>query len=219
MFNNVDITKLTPSVMERIPQLQDYLLSEDVLGNPDAQNSAQRAESEAGRMTKAYNAIMDFSKSVSPPPTAEQAAQANKAYETRQAEAYNTGEKKYQPNSRVFAGGYFETDNQGRLKDETYEIARKMNSGELLGFAPMGGGRSNSRGRQSVQYPQTNTSNVAKFGEAPRQATEFETHLARIRGTQPGVETFGNSQDRARWEADAYRAKAMSEAEAQKNKK
>jgi hypothetical protein len=33
------------------------------------------------------------------------------------------------------------------------------------------------------------------------------------------VETFGNSQDRARFESQAYKAKAMAEAQAEKNAK
>jgi hypothetical protein len=64
---------------------------------------------------------------------------------------------------------------------------------------------------------QTSTANVAKFGEKPREATEFETHLAQIRG-QKG-ETMGNADDRARWEAQAYKAKAMSEAQAAQDAK
>jgi hypothetical protein len=47
----------------------------------------------------------------------------------------------YAPNRRVFAGSYYNTDAYGNLKTEAYEIGRKMNSGELVGFAPMGGGK------------------------------------------------------------------------------
>jgi len=199
----------TPKIGQT-PQLQNYFASENVLGNPDAQNSAQRADGGANNLREAYEALYRD-------PVTLEAIKKNqeaKMFESEQAE------KKYPPNYRVFAGSFYETDNQGRLKTEMYDIAQKMNSGQLLGFAPMGGsGINNSRGRQSVQYPQTNTSNVAKYGETPRTATEFETHLARIRGTQPGVETFGNSQDRARFESQAYKAKAMAEAQAEKNAK
>ena len=192
-----------PSISQP-PPLQNYFSSENVLGNPQAQNSAQRAEAGVNSMSKAYDSVL--------------------GYNNPQQQELAAGEKKYPANYRVFKGGFFETDNQGRLKDEMYDIAQKMNSGQLLGFAPMGGGvggnrrGSNASNAQNQVAPPLSTSlNVAKFGETPRQATEFETHLAQIRGEKG--ETMGSSTDRARWEADAYRAKAMSEAQAAQDAK
>lgn len=195
----------TAPAISQPPQLQNYFSSENVLGNPNAQNSAQRAEAGVNDLRKSYESVL--------------------SYNNPQGQELAAGEKKYAPNSRVFAGGYFETDSQGRLKDEMYDIAQKMNSGQLSGFAPMGGGGggggrigSNALTTQNqVNLPKSTSLNVAKFGETPRQATEFETHLAQIRG-QKG-ETMGNADDRARWEAQAYRAKAESEAQAEQDKK
>lgn len=264
-----------PSLGQSAP-LDNYLSSESVLGNPDAQNSAQKADNASSNMAQAYDSVKSFlgspegmklqqrtaagmadqdpnavfdlnGKNASAEMLKSQVAAQEEAdkkisaqnslskidqqlkdiYSDKQYasdpskmnqiaqlkdDQYIAGRMSgYSPSGKtVFAGGYKEVLPSGKLRDEMSDIAYKMNNENFAGFAKMGGGKG-----KMTSGMQTNTSNVAKFGETPRVATDFETSLAMIRG-QKG-ETMGNSDDRARWEAQAYRAKAESEAKAAKD--
>ena len=133
------------------PKMDNYFSSEDVLGRPTAKNTAQRGMSQSEQMKAAYEELMN-PKTMTP---------KMMSLLEKESTATSDGGTKYPPNTRVFAGAYYDTTPKGELKTETWNIADKMNRGLITGILPWTGGGGWSSGGQ------TSTSNIAPTGYKP----------------------------------------------------
>jgi len=127
----------------------------------DAQNTAQRSKDMSNDLEDAYKATTDIGELSKLFKGFASGLEENKMYNPSATginapSMFKPTQGQYGPQRKVFAGGYYQTDPYGNLKTEASEIARKLSSGELVGFAPMGGGQGYTE--------QTSTSNIAPYG-------------------------------------------------------
>lgn len=164
-FNESRIGTLDPAEAFELKgfQLQhpEFLDSSHPLAFGDAQNTAQRSKDMSNDLEDAYKATTDI----------EELSKLFKGFagELEENKMYNpsaTGinapsmfkqtKGQYGPQRKVFAGGYYETDPQGFLKNETYNMAKTGFMSSLGGY---GGGFSSG--------PQTSAANISSYGQTP----------------------------------------------------
>lgn len=145
----------------------------------DAQNTAQKAKDKSDELQEAFKAASkgNFDEISKATKLFTGGFEKNPMYNPSATginapPMFRATKGEYAPNTRIFAGEYYDTDQFGNLKTEAYEMSRKMNSGELVGFAPMSGGKASPK--DSTPPPQTHSSNVARYGYTPQEITPEE---------------------------------------------
>ena len=143
----------------------------------EAQNTAQKAKDKSDELQEAFKAASEgnFDEISKATKRFTGGFEKNPMYNSSATginapPMFRATKGEYAPNKRIFAGGYYNTDPFGNLKTDRYEMSRKMNSGELVGFS--GGGFGSHY--DPTPPPQTHSSNVARYGYTPQEITPEE---------------------------------------------
>jgi len=138
----------------------------------NAQNTAQMAKDKSDELQEAFKAASagDFEKMPKFPAGFERNPMYNPSATGINAPSmFAPTQGQYTPNRRIFAGGFYNTDPYGNLKNEQYEMAR---TGVMFGMPGAGGGGYRLSEDQMKRQQQTPTSNIAPYG--------FDEHGNRI---------------------------------------
>jgi hypothetical protein len=156
-------------------------LSEGALNASSAMNAAQRGKKYSQNLQDAYNEVTTFLKNkkpefyhepnnpLSPPPV----GGGGRSVWNTQTGMYET---KYTPGHQVFAGSYYDVDQEGNLITEATKLSEAANKGVI--FMPF----ASAAGAGVTGPPQTSSSNVVPYGATdpsgklyqPRRATQTE---------------------------------------------
>ena len=122
---------ISMSDLEGGGKMSGYFSTGSVLGNMDAQNTAQRGKKNASSMQDAHKEVMDaFGEGKAFGIELETGAPIEKSIGLK-GTTFGVKQGPLDPNREYFAGGKFRASQSGYALDATSELVRKFNTGEL----------------------------------------------------------------------------------------